>query len=62
MRKIGDDYVSMRQQKNDVNSSDLHNLLVLSRLLALSYGRTSLTMNDWSRALEMETERKSRFT
>lgn len=61
MKKIGEDYVSMRQQDSRVTSCDLHTLLVLSRLLALSYGRTVLTPEDWSRALEMETERKLRL-
>ena len=60
VKKIGQDYVSMRQKNEKVNSSDLHTLLVLSRLLALSHGRTTLTTDDWSRAVEMESERKLR--
>lgn len=61
MKKIGEDYVAMRQQDSKITSCDLHNLLVLSRLLALSYGRTVLTPEDWSKAVDMETERKLRL-
>lgn len=60
-KKIGEEYVSMRQQNEKVTSYDLHNLLVLSRLLALSHGRGVLNEGDWSRAVEMEAERKSRL-
>ncbi|KAK6635761.1 hypothetical protein RUM44_001015 [Polyplax serrata] len=61
VKKIGEDYVTMRQQNEQVNSSDLHTLLVFSRLLALSHGRKHMIAEDWSRAVELETERKARF-
>lgn len=58
--KIGEDYVAMRQQDSRVSSCDLHQLLVLSRLLALSHGRNVMSPEDWSKAVDMETERKAR--
>lgn len=61
MKKIGEDYVSLRQEERTVSAFDLHTLLVLSRLLALSRGRSVMTSEDWNRAVEMETERKLRL-
>merc|ERR1712066_531592 len=41
-------------------SDDLHTLLVLARLLALSRGEKSINPNIWNEAKNMENERKQR--
>ena len=45
-----------------MSTEDLHLLLVLSRLLALSFGHTELTESVWLKAKAMELERKSRLS
>lgn len=47
---------------NPMSTEDFHLLLVLSRLLALTYGKGELTQSIWQKAKEMETNRKSRLT
>lgn len=47
---------------NPMSTEDFHLLLVLSRLLALTYGKEELTQSVWQKAKEMETIRKSRLT
>ncbi|XP_067000687.2 mini-chromosome maintenance complex-binding protein isoform X3 [Anabrus simplex] len=60
---IQDDFVALRQdrQTKKTSAEDLHNLIVLARLLSLSKGQTSLTETTWKRALAMEQERRQRL-
>lgn len=51
----------MRKKDQKINSEDLHKLLVLSRLIALSEGQCKVGVDAWKRAQVMETERKSRL-
>lgn len=59
-QKIQEEFVSMRQ-KSKVNADDLHQLLVLTRLICLSEGRSLLDDECWRRACDLETERKARI-
>jgi len=65
-RAVQDDFVSMRHQQeggaNSANMSveDLHQHLVLARLVSLSNGRTSLDPSDWEKCKSMEAIRKER--
>uniref|UniRef100_A0A8D8YNC6 Mini-chromosome maintenance complex-binding protein n=1 Tax=Cacopsylla melanoneura TaxID=428564 RepID=A0A8D8YNC6_9HEMI len=54
------DFVEMRKQNKKTDANDLHTLIVLARLLSLSFGHTELTEDMWKLALSMEKERKSR--
>ncbi|OCT71317.1 hypothetical protein XELAEV_18034296mg [Xenopus laevis] len=61
-KAVEDDFVEMR--KNDpqsISADDLHRLLVVSRLLSLSSGQTTLSREMWLRAKQLEQQRKSRF-
>lgn len=58
---IQNDFVEMRRENNKVNADDLHSLLVLSRLLGLSEGKTVIDQNSWERAKCLEKERKNRI-
>jgi len=60
MKAVQDDFVSMRQTDNGVTVEDFHSLLVLGRLVSLSYGRDTLTPQDWEDAKRMEKDRKER--
>ena len=43
-----------------MKAEDLHQLLVLARLLSLSHGRTELTEPVWREARRVEQERRGR--
>ena len=62
MNFVQEDFVRERQNANShvKTSDDLHTLLVLARLLALSRGEKSINQNVWSEAKTMENERKLR--
>jgi len=60
MKAVQDDFVSMRQTDQGITVEDFHSLLVLGRLVSLSYGRSTLTPQDWEDAKRMEKERKER--
>lgn len=57
---VQEEFVRMRQD-HSVKAEDLHNLLVLGRLLSLSEGRDSLGEDTFQKARDMEKERKSRL-
>lgn len=57
---VQEEFVRMRQDHN-VKVEDLHNLLVLGRLLSLSEGQNSLSRDVLRKALDMEKKRKSRL-
>ena len=60
MKAVQDDFVSMRQTDGGITVESFHSLLALGRLVSLSYGRSSLTPQDWEDAKRMEKERKDR--
>lgn len=57
---IQDDFVSLRQDDPSFNANDLHNLLILSRFLSLSYCKSVLTEDIWKKAKSMIIERRER--
>jgi len=66
-RAVQDDFVTSRQQQQGEGASnasmtveDLHQHLVLARLVALSFGKSSLDPSDWEKVKNMEAERKQR--
>ena len=59
---LQDDFVKSRQQDhNNMTAEDFHLLLLLSRLMSLSYGQNSLTPEMWSHVKQMEAERRARL-
>lgn len=61
---VQQDFIQSRAsgQPNPMSAEDFHMLLVLSRLLAVTYGKVELTESLWQRAKAMEIERKTRIT
>lgn len=61
---VQQDFIESRVsgQPNPMSAEDFHMLLVLSRLLAVTYGKAELTESLWQRAKAMEIERKSRIS
>lgn len=61
---VQQDFIQSRAsgQPNPMSAEDFHLLLVLARLLAVTYGKTELSESLWQRAKTMEMERKSRIT
>lgn len=57
---IETDFVKMRETSN-FQVEHLHSLLVLSRLLGISKGLTSLDQLSWEQAKQMEAERTERM-
>lgn len=57
------DFIQSRApgQNSPMSTEDFHLLLVLSRLLSLTYGQKELSVSLWQRAKEMEMERKARL-
>jgi len=57
------DFIESRApgREKPMSTEDFHLLLVLSRLLALSYGQKELTDIIWQQAKSMEMERKTRL-
>ena len=61
---VQQDFIQSRVpgKENPMTPEDFHLLLVLSRLLALTYGHKELTDTVWQRAKAMESERQSRIS
>lgn len=57
---IQEDFVRLRREKN-VSMEDLHNLMVLSRLIGLAKGKKELDEESWKEALRLEEERLERI-
>ena len=54
--------MSARQaDKEAMSADDFQMLLILSRLVSISYGSTDLTQDVWNRVKEMEAQRKCRL-
>lgn len=59
---IGSAWADLRQQHAELKQDDLHRLFVLTRLVALSSGKTELDKSHWDKAVSMETERRRRIS
>lgn len=61
---VQNDFIQSRApgQASPMSTEDFHLLLVLSRLLALTYGKTDLPESLWQKAKAMEQERKVRLS
>ncbi|XP_037068663.1 mini-chromosome maintenance complex-binding protein-like [Pollicipes pollicipes] len=58
---VQQEFVSWRQQAGgQVKAEDLHQLLVLARLLSLSRGQTELTEEVWQEARRLDEQRRQR--
>ena len=58
---VQQEFVSWRQASGgQVKAEDLHQLLVLARLLSLSRGLTQLTEEVWREARRIEEQRRER--
>lgn len=57
---IENDFVAMRRE-NGATADDLHSLIVLSRLIALGRGKSSLNGELWQHAKTLEIERRKRI-
>lgn len=61
-KTIESDFVQMRQRPGaKVSPDDLHSLLVVGRLYAISHGLDSLDPQSWSEVLQLEEQRKARL-
>ncbi|KAM4032024.1 mini-chromosome maintenance complex-binding protein isoform 2-T2 [Anomaloglossus baeobatrachus] len=62
IKAVEDDFVEMRKSDpQSICADDLHRLLVVARLLSLSTGQTSLSLETWLQAKELEIQRKVRL-
>uniref|UniRef100_A0A8B9GYX5 Mini-chromosome maintenance complex-binding protein n=1 Tax=Astyanax mexicanus TaxID=7994 RepID=A0A8B9GYX5_ASTMX len=60
-KEVEEDFVEMRKDDpQSVSAEDLHRMLIVARLLSLSYGQTSLSRENWMKAKQMELVRISR--
>lgn len=60
MSMIQNDFVNMRRDFN-ATAEDLHALLILSRMLGIIQGKSSLDADCWTQAKQMEEERRKRI-
>lgn len=51
----------MRQVNKSFTGDNLHTLMVFARLMALSYGKNTLTSDIWKKTFEFEVERIGRI-
>ncbi|XP_050694533.1 mini-chromosome maintenance complex-binding protein-like [Eriocheir sinensis] len=60
---VQDDFMESRKDSGGegLSAAGLHSLLVVARLVTLSYGETQLNRDLWETAKKMETERKARL-
>ncbi|KAL0111920.1 hypothetical protein PUN28_013261 [Cardiocondyla obscurior] len=58
---IQDDFVKMRSANKNIDADNLHALMVFARLMALSYGQTTLNTECWQKTVQLEMERISRL-
>ncbi|KZC13690.1 Mini-chromosome maintenance complex-binding protein, partial [Dufourea novaeangliae] len=61
VKVVQNDFVELRQTQKNVSMDHLHSLMVLARLLSLSYGLNTLTTEYWKMAVGMEIERLGRL-
>lgn len=53
-------FVEMRRTNEKMTAEDLHSLLVLSRLIGLARGESTMSKKLWDHTIALETERKER--
>ncbi|KMT18905.1 hypothetical protein BVRB_2g030060 [Beta vulgaris subsp. vulgaris] len=58
---VEEDLVAARQADRSLGSHDFSRLLTMSRLMSLSFGETSLSMEHWQMVKELERLRKERL-
>ena len=59
---LQDDFVKSRQQdRRNMTAEDFHQLLLMSRLMSLSCGQSTLTPEMLNRVKQMEAERRARL-
>ncbi|XP_065815360.1 mini-chromosome maintenance complex-binding protein [Labrus bergylta] len=59
-KSVEDDFVDMRKDDpQSISAEDLHRMLIVARLLSLSLGQTSLSIDSWMRVKQMEMQRRS---
>ncbi|XP_060728622.1 mini-chromosome maintenance complex-binding protein isoform X2 [Tachysurus vachellii] len=60
-KAVEEDFVEMRKDDpQSISAEDLHRMLVVARLLSLSYGQTTLSRECWMKAKQLELLRTSR--
>ncbi|MCJ8730498.1 hypothetical protein PDJAM_G00185170 [Pangasius djambal] len=60
-KAVEEDFVEMRKDDpQSISAEDLHRMLVVARLLSLSYGQTTLSREGWMKAKQLEILRTSR--
>ncbi|KAL6263858.1 hypothetical protein P5V15_003939 [Pogonomyrmex californicus] len=58
---VQDDFVEMRSRNKNIDADNLHALMVFARLMALSYGQTTLNTEYWKKTVQLEMERMNRL-
>nr|VDD15795.1 unnamed protein product [Brassica oleracea] len=58
---LENDLVAARQTDRSLGSQDLSRLLTMARMMSVSYGETSLSLEHWQMVLELERLRKERL-
>ncbi|KDD73053.1 hypothetical protein H632_c2585p0, partial [Helicosporidium sp. ATCC 50920] len=61
MEAMTRDLVQLRAQNPEVTQEDMHRLLTVARLTALSHGEAALTQQRWEEAQSWEAERVRRL-
>ncbi|OWM69883.1 mini-chromosome maintenance complex-binding protein [Punica granatum] len=59
---VENDLVAARQSNRSLGSQEFSRLLTMGRLMSLSYGETSLSLENWQMVKELERLRLERFT
>ncbi|KAF7710371.1 hypothetical protein HF521_009243 [Silurus meridionalis] len=60
-KAVEEDFVEMRKDDpQSISAEDLHRMLVVARLLSLSYGQSTLSRENWMKAKQLEILRTSR--
>lgn len=60
MQMIQDDFIAMRNNFN-ATADDLHLMLIVSRLLGIMQGKSTLDEDSWNAAKAKEMERRRRI-
>ncbi|KAG2290463.1 hypothetical protein Bca4012_028341 [Brassica carinata] len=58
---LENDLVELRQTGRSSGSQDLSRLLTMARMMSVSYGETTLSLEHWQMVLELERLRKERL-
>jgi hypothetical protein len=58
---VENDLVAARQTDRSLGSQDLSRLLTMARMMSVSYGETTLSLEHWQMVLELERLRKERL-